>query len=213
MGLTFPEIAKQINVSPQRAQQLYSLHRFFKPSSNSPFRDLSTRSRNFLNRVATARKWPENWEEQPAYVTQMFSVLREMPVAERAKYRLAGNRTHAEIDDFLGKQGSVQEDFGGEIEAKEFTAPANGEDAMQEVAAFFNQNDLMGEFKVWPKGTFKGPLAENNEFTVTLSGFLGDAWAEGWSLVDDFDNLIRGLGFNYEMGTPTRMDFFRDVPT
>lgn len=141
MKLPFRRIGSQLNVSKQRAHQLYRLHQ----------------------RLA-------------------------QPVAE------------ADEDDF-------------EMDPKEMNSMAPPERAMQEVTDFFNKQGAGGEFKVWPKGTYKGPYpeyAENAEFSVTLSGVLAEFWEEHFRMSEEFDLLMKSLGWHYEMGSRSSLHFYWD---
>jgi hypothetical protein len=218
MNLTWPQIGKQVNVSPQRAQQLYSLHRLFQRSANSPFADLSTRARHFLDVIAHSHSMPDDWEQQPAMLRYMAKIITEMTRSEAFCYRNLGHCTFDEIDKFLrdhigrGFSSGLIGESHTEEDPKDYTAPASSQEAAQRLAEFMNQKGMIGEFKVWPKGTYRGSYAENDEFTITLSGFLAEAWDEQWRIVDEFDLLVRGLGYGYEMGTPSTLHFYRDEP-
>lgn len=198
MGLTWGQIGDQLNVSLQRAQQLYSLDKFFQRSAKSPFRDLSTRARNLLNSVAASQRWPRDWESKPELVTQMLAVLRLMPDRELSKFRQAGQRTTNELSDFLTRK--MTEAFGADLadsSGKDFTVAEDPNEAIQVVTKFFNDHGFMGEFKAWPPGSFKKP-DPNYSFTVTVSDFMADAWMEKWSAFQEFDGLLRSVGYDYE---------------
>lgn len=218
MGLTFRQIATQLNVTPSRAQQLYMLHLIFKRSAGSPFADLSARARHFLDILAYEHSMPKEWEQQPAMIEHMFKILSSMTRREASKYRQLGHKSLGEIDDFLrqnrgqGFYHDVYESADLPGEAKDYTAPVSSQEMQQRVAEFFNQHELAGEFKVWPKGTYHGANG-GGDFTVTLSGFLADAWEENWRFVQEFDLMLAGFGYKYEMETPSTLYFFREEPS
>jgi hypothetical protein len=105
MGLSFREIGRQVNVSPQRAQQLYQLNKYFSRSANSPFANLSARARQFLNNVALTHKLGDNWEQNPAEIARVVHAVANMTRDEALKFRPMGHHTFQEIADFMQEHG------------------------------------------------------------------------------------------------------------
>lgn len=210
MGLTWGQIGAQLNVSLQRAQQLYSLNKFFQRSAKSPFRDLSTRARNLLNNVASDQRWPRDWESRPELVTQMLALLRSITPKDLKKFRQAGKQTTGEVNDFLTRH--VTEAFGGEVDAKTFTTAEDPQEAVQVVTKFLNENGFMGEFTMWPPGTLKN-LEPEYEFAVGMSNFMSDAFEERWSAFAELDAVMRSMGYEYDVaGEPGHhrfLNFFK----
>lgn len=142
MKLPFRRIGRQLNVTPQRAHQLYLIHKALAA-----------------------------------------------PVAESD-----------ETDD---------------INPKEFATASSPEGAIQRISEWMNGKGLTGEFKLWPKGTYRGPYpeyAQNADFSMTLSGILADEWEENFNLQDEFQLLAKSLGYHAEAGTRSSIHFYLDVP-
>jgi hypothetical protein len=217
MGLSFREIGRQVNVSPQRAQQLYRLNKYFARSANSPFANLSTRARHFLDNVAGYKGLGQDWEQDPAKIAALVHHLTNMTKTEAFKFRQLGQHTFQEIADFMQSQGvqfpwQFEEAMEDDVAGKDVTGAAVSiEQGMQQLTRFLNEKGFAGEFKVWPPGTYKGPHAENAEFVITLSEFLADAWEEQWQPVAEFDALAKGLMLHYEMATRSVLTFYRDT--
>jgi len=211
MGLTWGQIGSQLNVSLQRAQQLYTLNKFFQRSARSPFRDLTTRARNLLNSIASSQRWPRDWEDKPELVTQMLALLKAMPERELKKFRQAGKRTTGEVNDFLTRQ--VSEAFGGEVDPKDFTTAEDPQAVVQLVTKFLNENGFMGEFTAWPPETVKD-LNPEYDFMVVMTPFMADALEERWSAFTELDSVLRSMGYEYDVagepGDPQRsLNFFK----
>lgn len=220
LKLTWNQIAKQINTSPQRARQLYTFHLFFQRSAHSPFVDLSTRSRHFLDAVACVYGMPPDWEQNQELIHHMAGILRGMTRNEAMKYRSFGQRSFEELDAYLRAKGGTgflsigeaEEPGVDSIDPKDFTAAASPQEAMQRLVEFMNQHGMQGEFKAWPKGTFRDEGSAYNQFTITLSSFLADAWDEHWNIVYEFDLLARSMGYSYERANRSTLYFFQETP-
>jgi hypothetical protein len=215
MGLTWGEIGRQLNATPQRAQQLYMLNRFFQQSANSPFANLSTRARNFLNNLAQHVGLPTNWEQDPAQIAKLVHALRNTQRREALKFRNLGARTMREIEDFMRQKGlsfmEAEDDEDDGIVPKDFTAPAAPDEVMQKVVEFLNQHGFRGQFKMWPKGTYAAQSPEY-DFTMTVSDFFADAWEEHWDAFKAFDPFLASMGYEYDVagepGDPQRTFHF-----
>ncbi len=215
MGLSFKEIGAQVNVSAQRAQQLYTLNKYFQRSASSPFANMSTRARHFLERVASYHKVGDDWEHSPAGIARLLHALTNMTETEAFKFKQLGRKTYQEVVDFMKENGvkfpyRFEEALEDETGGKDLTPAFDVDGAMQQVARFLNEKGFRGEFKVWAPGTYKGPYAENAEFVVSFGGFLADAWEESWSVRDEFDALVKNLGWHYEMATRSVLTFFKE---
>lgn len=102
-----------------------------------------------------------------------------------------------------------------EINPKEFATASSPEGAIQRISEWMNAKGLTGEFKLWPKGTYRGPYpeyAKNADFSMTLSGILADHWEEDFNLQDEFQLLAKSLGYHAEAGTRSSIHFYLDVP-
>ncbi len=215
MGLTFKEIGRQINVTHQRAQQLYGLHKYFSRSANSPFA-MSARARTFLNNVASWMRLGPDWEQNPAAIARLVHRLTNMSEQEAFKFRQLGRKTYQEVVDFMKEHGvkfpyqSMGEGLGDEMGAKDLTPGFNIQQAIQAITQFFVDKGYAREFKLWPPGSYTGPYAENAEFVITLGEFLADAWEEHWGVVDEFDALVKSLALHYEMATRSVITFYHD---
>jgi len=220
MHLPWNQIGQQVNVTPQRAQQLYRLNQYLKRSADSPFANLSTRARHFLNNVAVSQRMPDDWEQNPELIAKLSLLLRQMTRRGAMRYRQLGPRTYQEIDTFLRDNGGQGFDselveaqrFSPQYNPKDYATSVSADIAVQRITEFLNRKEMRGEFKVWPKGTYKGGEMPEGAFTITLSGFLADAWQENWAIVGEFDTFVRGLGFGYEMATPSTLHFFQEEP-
>lgn len=204
-GLTFGQIGKQLNVAPQRAQQLYALHKLFQQSANSPFADLSTRARHFLNNLAHHVGLPADWEQHPVHTHRLVYALRNMQRQEALKFRNLGTRTVGEIEDWMKQKGIS---FMEAEEVHDLMAPASVEEAMQKVTHFLNEHGFRGQFKMWPKGTYLGEAPED-DFTLTATNFMGDAWEDRWHAFDELDALLEAVGLHYDVnGEPGQQRTF-----
>lgn len=122
MGLTFKEIGRQINVTHQRAQQLYTLHKYFSRSVNSPFANMSARARTFLDNVAGWMRLGREWEQNPASIARLVHRLTNMSEQEAFKFRQLGKKTYQEVVDFMKEHGvKFPYQSMGETESKHLT--------------------------------------------------------------------------------------------
>ena len=141
--------------------------------------------------------------ERSAYIARLrkqkvpFSRIgKSMHVSRQRAHQLYKTFAEAEEDEF---------------EPKDLASPTSPEEAIQRISQWMNQKGLRGEFKLWPKGTYRGPFpeyAENADFSMTLSGGLSDVWTENFQLQEEFDLVLEGLGYHMEMGTRTSAHFY-----
>lgn len=146
--------------------------------------------------------------ERSAYVARLrkkkvpFSRIGQtMHVSRQRAHQLYKTFAEAEEDGF---------------EPKDLASPANPEEAIQKISQWMNQKGLRGEFKLWPRGTYRGPYpeyAENADFSMTLSGALADVWADNSQLQNEFELVLRGLEYGMRMGTRSSAHFFLNTPS
>jgi hypothetical protein len=213
LGLTFEQIGRQLNVSNQRASQLYRLHGFL--GRRAPiFNNLSTRAYRFIEMVASVNKFPEDWQAQPGYVDKLFAILRQMTRQEALRYRHIGQHTMPEIEELLASRGlRFYEAFSldGEDDADLVNGPSEPETVMREISQALEEAGAKGEFRLWPKGTYKGPYVENADFVMTLSDILADAFEEGWGVANKVTQIAESHHYHHEMGTRYVVAFYADT--
>ena len=100
-----------------------------------------------------------------------------------------------------------------DFDPKELTGARTANDAIQLLAQHLNTHGAQGEFKFWPKGTYRGPYPEHSQgadFSMTMSGTLADFWEESPEYGEEFGLVAQGLGYHYEMGSSTSLHFYAD---
>lgn len=144
--------------------------------------------------------------ERAAYVARLRK--RHVPFSKIGKtMHVSRQRAHQLYRSFA----ETEEDF----EAKDLASPSSPEEAQQKIAEWMNAHQMRGEFKLWPKGTYRGPYpeyAQNAEFSMTLSGLLADEWEENFRIQDEFDLVCKSLGYHYEHGTRSSLHFYLNPP-
>jgi hypothetical protein len=144
--------------------------------------------------------------ERAAYVARLRK--RKVPYSKIGKtMHVSRQRAHQ-----LYRSFNEAED---DIDPKELASPSSPDEAIQRISQFMNEKGLRGEFKLWPKGTYRGPYpeyAQNADFSLTLSGVLADEWEENFRLQDEFDLVLKSLGYHMEMGTRSSAHFYLNPP-
>lgn len=147
--------------------------------------------------------------ERAAYVARLRK--HKVPFSRIGKsLHVSRQRAHQ-----LSRALMRESDESDDISPKEFATASSPEGAIQRISEWMNQKGLTGEFKLWPKGTYRGPYpeyAQNADFSMTLSGILADHWEEDFSLQDEFQLLAKSLGYHAEAGTRSSIHFYLDVP-
>jgi hypothetical protein len=118
----------------------------------------------------------------------------------------------------IGRQLNVSRQRAGQLyglnkllrdmkEAVDWSAPATAGEVMEKVIQFFNRSGFVGQFKMWPRGTFLGEEG-NYDFTMTVSDFMGDAWKEKWRVFRHLDLMLENMGYRYEVSGSKTFHFY-----
>ena len=113
----------------------------------------------------------------------------------------------------LKAMDEAEDDDEEDIQSKDFHLAATSQGATISIAEFLNQRGFMGQFKMWPKGTFPG--AEEYDFVMTVSDEMAHAWEEGRRPWQQFDLVLSAMGYEYDLegepGEPRTFHFFKSA--
>lgn len=147
--------------------------------------------------------------ERAAYVARLRK--HKVPFSRIGKsLHVSRQRAHQ-----LSKALMRESDESDDISPKEMATVLPPDAAIQRISELLNSRGYTGEFKLWPKGTYRGPYpeyAKNAAFSLTFSGVASDFWTEDFNLQDELQLTARNLGYHGEAASQSSMHFYQEVP-
>lgn len=100
-GLNFPQIGNELGISGARAHKIYQVGKSRISKPNDPFAHLTFRTRNVLNHLGHALRWPEGWSLMPDALERLAAIPDEVLLGMNG----AGKFVVSEINRLLTDKG------------------------------------------------------------------------------------------------------------